>query len=151
MSLTIRKPYEYGPLDLKGLEDFENDNQIIIPDDYRHFLKRTNGRIPLYNAEMHELNGSIPQVAQFYGFHESSDFSSIYDALESYSGRIPSWYFPIAKDHAGNLFLMSLFKDNYGLIAFWDHEGENLEGNAEQHFDNMKIIADNFTEFRNMF
>jgi hypothetical protein len=151
MGLKIGEPNKYGTLDTKGLADFENHNQITIPNDYKVFLKKTNGGAPIYDVEMHELDEKVPQVGWFYGFHEGPSFTSIYYALEMYTGRLPSWYFPIAEDHSGNLFLMSLYEENYGLITFWNHEGENLEGNAEQHFDNMHIIADNFSKFEKMF
>lgn len=60
--------------------------------------------------------------------------------------RIPSWYFPIANDSGGNLYLMSLYQENHGLIAFWRHE-EETTGDADQYFDNMSIVATSFSEF----
>ena len=46
---------------------------------------------------------------------------------------------------------MSLYKSNIGTIAFWDHENEAEEGEAEQYFDNMTMVAKSFTEFEKMF
>lgn len=146
MSLKIREPNKYGKLNVHDLDDFESLNQIKIPTDYKNFLLRTNGGAPIYDSE----NESIPGVRWFYGFHEGEN-ASIHDALSIYEGRLPSWYFPIANDYAGNLYIMSLFEGNYGLIAFWDHEGELLEGNAEQHFDNLTLVAESFSEFEKMF
>ncbi len=141
MELEIRN--YFGKLDFKELMDFEKDNQILIPQDYRDFLLKHNGGEP--NKKVINKNYVVEWL---YGFHNGPDWSTIYHAIDTYQNRVPSWYFPIAKDPYGNLFLMSLFEENYGLIAFWDHENE-CDGNADQYFDNMAIIAESFTEFIN--
>lgn len=132
---------EFGSLDSFELKEFENENQLLIPNDYRNFLIKFNGGKPL--KSVYNDNYS---VNWFFGFHNGPDWSTIYHAIDLYQNRIPSWYFPIANDPFGNLFLMSLYEENYGIIAFWDHENE-CDGDSAQYFENMSLIANSFTEF----
>lgn len=139
--IKIETPNRFGALDAKELKDFEISNDIVLPEDYKAFLMAYNGGQPIYTE-----NEDHPLVKWFYGFHEGPLWSNIYHAIDVYHNRIPSWYLPIACDPFGNLFLMSLYPDNYGLVTFWDHETE-AEGDANQYFDNMRAVADSFTLF----
>lgn len=141
--VIIKKPNEYGSLDSEELKAFEHENGILLPEDYMDFLRKNNGGRPIF-----ELSGNKKMVDWFYGFHEGPPWATIYHAIDVYHKRVPSWYFPIACDPFGNQYLMSLYEENYGLIAFWDHENET-KGDADQYFDNMEILADSFTDFLN--
>lgn len=137
----ILESQKFGELDLKDLQDFENANQFRLPEDYRDFLLRNNGGIPQKNR----LGKPATVVHWLYGMHNGPDWANFFHALQLYSGRLPSWYIPIGCDDAGNLFLMSMYEENKGIVVFWDHEGE-VE-NAHQHFDNLIFVADSFSNF----
>jgi len=140
----ILEANKFGQIKVTDISEFETHNNVKLPDDYKAFLIKNNGGRP---------NPSIvPSVKSdiqwIYGMVEEPFFASIFQHIDMFQKRIPSWYFPIANDSGGNLYLMSLYHENYGLIAFWRHE-EETEGNADQYFDNMSIVANSFTDFLN--
>lgn len=135
---------KFGKIDLNDIVEFESRNNIILPKDYKDFLFDHNGGIPSPNIEPNAKS----DVRFIYGMVKEPYYASIFQAIDTFKNRIPSWYIPIANDSGGNLYLMSLFKDNHGLIAFWRHE-EETEGDADQYFDNMSIVANTFSEFIN--
>ncbi len=126
----------FGKLDKVELLEFEKDNQITLPSDYKEFLEMFNGGLPSKS----NIDKTGLRIQWFFGFHNGPNWSTTYNALDVYYKRVPSWYFPIAEDGFGNLYLMSLFDDNFGIITFWDHENENLN-DADQYFDNMSFVA----------
>jgi hypothetical protein len=142
--MDIRHSNEFGKLRIQDLVDFEETNDIKLPEDYKQFLIEHNGGRP------HPCISPIAksEVQWIYCMVYEPNYASLFWHIEIFQKRIPSWYFPIANDSRGNLYLMSLSHENFGLIAFWDHEGET-DGDADQYFDNMKTVANSFTEFLN--
>lgn len=142
--MDIRHSNEFGKLGIQDLVDFEETNDIKLPEDYKQFLIEHNGGRP------HPCISPIAKsdVQWIYGMVYEPNYASLFWHIEIFQKRIPNWYFPIANDSGGNLYLMSLSHENFGLIAFWDHEGET-NGDVDQYFDNMKNVANSFTEFLN--
>lgn len=140
-TIKIEEPCRFGALDLTVLKAFEKDNGIKLPKDYKAFLIANNGGRPVFEGKKKEKS-----VDWFYGFHDGPSWATIYHAIEVYQRRIPSWYFPIARDPFGNQYLMSLYEGNYGLVTFWNHEGET-RGDASQYFDNMEAVTNSFSDF----
>lgn len=137
---------EYGALNIKELQDFEKENSIELPDDYRGFLIKFNGGTPLkpYLKEMDTI------ISNFYGIVEEPDWFSLFDAIADYDGRIPEYYIPIADDSFGNILIMCLAEKNYGQIAFWDHEKETeKKDGGYYYYDNVTVIASSFTDLIN--
>ena len=139
--MSLKFINEFGQLDQQELFEFQKDNEIQLPEDYIRFLNEYNGGKPTLNS----INANY-NVDWIYGFHNGPKWSNIFHAIDTYQDRIPSWYFPIANDSFGNLYIMSVYHGNHGLIAFWDHENEATE-NASQYFDNMVLIAKSFNDF----
>lgn len=133
---------QFGKILEKDIIEFEKDNDVFLPSDYKTFLRNHNGGRLLKNS----LPDIRTNVDWLYGMFVTPDWASLFHALNVYHKRIPSWYIPIGHDPFGNLFLLSLFPDNHGVVAFWDHEDE-AEGDADQYFDNMTLIATSFDEF----
>ena len=140
--MEIRHSNEFGPIRLQDIVDFEEENNIKLPEDYKQFLIEHNGGQPF------PCISPISDVQWIYGMVHEPNYASLFWHIDIFQRRIPGWYFPIANDSGGNLYLMSLYHENHGTIAFWDHEGET-EGDADQYFDNMKFVANSFTEFLN--
>jgi hypothetical protein len=140
----ILESNKFGQIEIKDIAQFETHNNISLPQDYKDFLLRHNGGRPKPN-----IVPSIKSDVQWiYGMVDEPYYASISQHIDMFHKRIPSWYFPIANDSGGNLYLMSLYQENHGLIAFWNHEGET-GGDADQYFDNMTIVANSFSDFLN--
>lgn len=142
--MEIRHSNEFGKLRIQDIVDFEEANDIKLPEDYKQFLIEHNGGRP-YPCISPVVKIDVQWI---YGMVQEPYYASLFQHIAMFQGRIPSWYFPIANDSGGNLYLMSLYHENFGLIAFWDHEGET-DGDADQYFDNMRTVANSFTEFLN--
>ena len=55
----------------------------------------------------------------------------------------PVFYLPFALEEGGGYFLLSLTKEAYGYVYFWNPEYDDIEA----FDDNIKIVADNFMAF----
>lgn len=139
---TIEESNLFGTIRLEDIVEFEKVNKVHLPDDYKQFLKDHNGGRPVPNL----CKPIRSDVQWIYGMVEEPYWASLFQHLDIFRHRIPSWYFPIANDSGGNLYILSLYKDNHGTIAFWDHELET-SGDADQYFENMTFVASSFTEF----
>lgn len=143
--MEILRANEFGKAKLEDILIFETANSIKLPRDYRDFVLKFNGGKPDPN-----IVPDISLVDWIYVFSGGPDWVDFFHNVKAFENRIPSWYFPFACDPFGNQFLMSLYKDNYGIIAFWNHEGEAPKGQADQYFDNMIFVANSFTDFLSM-
>lgn len=140
--MQVIEKNKFGKLDLKEIELFEDANDVSLPVDYKEFLFESNGGRPIKNI----LKVPSTDVHWIYGMHDIESWASLFSAIDIFKGRMPSWYMPIGCDSGGNQFIMSLYHENYGVIAFWEKEGENVEG-GDQYFDNMILVADSFSDF----
>jgi hypothetical protein len=135
----------FGKIDLQDISQFESHNNINLPEDYKYFLITHNGGKPNPNIEPTVKS----DVQWIYGMVSKPYYASLFQHLDMFQNRLPSWYIPIANDSGGNLYIMSLYEENRGVVAFWDHENEAEEGQADQYFDNVSLVASSFTDFLN--
>ena len=140
--VTIEENNLFGNLVVQDLIEFETTNNLVFPNDYKDFLVKYNGGRPVPNR----VEKVDTDVRWLYSFCDEPNWASFYYAIDTYQGRIPSWYIPIGYDSGGNLFIMSLFEENRGVVALWLHEREHPE-DGNQYFDNVVLLADNFNEF----
>lgn len=145
--MKINDSNQFGKIDLKDLQDFEESNQVSLPEDYKNFLIEHNGGVPEYNVISFGTNASDVQI--LFGMHNGPYYASLFQAIDVFQNRIPGWYIPIGRDSGGNLYIMSLWEGNKGVIAFWDHETEAPEGEADQYYDNLTEVASSFSDFIN--
>ena len=140
--MLINNSNLFGKLPVAELMDFEKENGIKLPEDYKNFLLTHNGGVPFPN---NNPNPSTP-VAYIFGMHNGEYYASLYKHIDMFSKRLPFDTFPIASDPFGNLFIMSLNPEGLGNVYFWDHEGEPT--NQDGHYtDNTSFVAISFTEF----
>lgn len=140
--MIIEKKNEFGKLPIKELEDFEIENNIKIPGDYKQFLLENNGGRPIPNLNTQPSTN----VAYILGMHNGDYFASLYKHIEMFKKRIPFSTFPIATDYFGNLFLLTIHPESYGQVYFWDHEGEP-EFQDGNYILNCSFVAYSFSEF----
>lgn len=133
---------EFGSVNRIEMDDFEKENGIKLPLDYRKFLLQSNGGKPIADKNLYP-----PTIVTYIlGMHNGEYYSSLYKHIEMFKNRLPFSTFPIATDPFGNLFIMSLHEENHGHIYFWDHEGEP-EIQDGHYVDNCSFVAYSFTEF----
>src|SRR5262245_27230830 len=112
--MIILNSCEFGSANLEAIDDFENSNQVQFPEDYKKFLIEHNGGRPEPNII---VAGSFKtDVQAFLGMHDGPFHANLWQHMQVFQNRIPGWYLPIATDSGGNLFIMSLWKDNNGFI-----------------------------------
>lgn len=146
--MDILTPNEFGKLQIKTLEDFEELNEIKLPNDYREFLIKFNGGGPYPNGVA--LQYGDTDVQYIFGMHDGPFYSNFFAYLDAYVDRVPTGYIPIANDSGGNLFIMSLRPENFGEISFWRHEFELKEGDTADYFDNTEVLTNSFGSFLKM-
>ena len=147
MAMTIVERISPGlTVGRDAVKPIESKYGCALPDDYVDFLVTHNGGRPKPSVFTFEAGGNKTTdslVQCFFGWCDDPDYG-IESNLSAYAGRIVDGFCPIACDPFGNLLLLSLRKDDYGSVWFWDHEEE-----AEYHptMDNMDKVAGSFTEF----
>lgn len=140
----IKNRNEFGQLQEGEINDFEKENKIKLPKDYRDFLLAFNGGKPSLNRNENPADG----VAYILGMHNGEYYASLYKHVDMFKNRLPLSTFPIATDTFGNLFIMSVHVENYGHVYFWDHE-EEPEFQDGHYVDNCSFVAYSFSEFIN--
>lgn len=140
--MKIKDKNSYGKLPEIELEDFEKENDIKLPEDYRMFLLEYNGGVPQPNINRQPRTS----VSYIFGMHNGEYYASLYKHIDIFKGRLPFSTFPIASDPFGNLFIMSVHPESFGQIYFWDHEGEP-EFQDGNNTENCSFVAYSFSEF----
>jgi cell wall assembly regulator SMI1 len=136
MAVGFQEPGEPAPE--SAVERLEQHIGRRLPDDYRNFLLRQDG------GWMHMNDGAVKEV---YGVRDDAPKNgSLWRALDTFHGRVPSWLLPIARDEYGNLYTLSLREPDFGSIWFWDHEEEADEGDPPSE-ENIELKAGSWNEF----
>lgn len=143
--IDIRISDTFDKIDIERLLDFEKFNNVELPEDYRNFLLTYNGGVLRSNTIPLEFTNT--DVLVLFGMFDLPQYGSFFNKVDVFCERIPSWYIPIASDSGGNLFIMSLWEGNKGVVAFWRHEEESPEGEADQYFDNLTKVGESFMDF----
>ncbi|THJ30087.1 SMI1/KNR4 family protein [Lampropedia aestuarii] len=128
-----------------SINEIEQKQKIILPDDYKLFLIKNNGGIP--SLKNFIINKKEKSTIRFFFstdclYHQASLEANI----EGFKGRAPTEMLPIAEDVGGNYILISSSDSEYGNLFFWDHE---LEADKEKqpYRKNIKKIAQSLDEF----
>lgn len=108
-----------------------------LPTAYRDYLRHQDGGRLASNHE---------GVKTVFGLGDLPDWASMWEILEVYRGRVPTWLLPVADDEVGNLFAVSLRNEDLGTVWFWDHEEETGEGDPPT-MDNITLKAPDWRTF----
>lgn len=127
----------------KEIENFELELKIKLPREYRSFLLNHNGGVPKPNC----FNDSV--VDYFFSIVNLKGIYSIQSYLNTYDKRYPTVFLPIASA-GGDLILLGLCAEYDSKIYYWDHDLE-AQQSADKYFDNISLIANNFSEFLDLF
>ncbi len=113
-----------------------------IPNEYiAHLLKFNGGRCEP-NIFSFEENGKLTtsDIDWFLALYDG-EFDNLFNYLESYKGKLPNYFLPIAHDSGGNLICISCGIENRGYLYFWNHE---INEKGEYEFF---MIAKSFNDF----
>jgi cell wall assembly regulator SMI1 len=147
---------ETGPtLNESTLARFEKHLGNQLPHDYREFLLKSNGGQPTDDlsfafTEDGKPSGSV--VSEFYSLAEESERITLQKGIDTFvkRNRMPAWFLPVADDAFGNQICLSLAKENFGSVFFWDHEREPDVSDECGSMLNVSLIARSFSEFLNL-
>jgi len=128
----------------QDITDLEEKLNLVLPKDYRAFLKENNGGYPEPDGFDFMDGSDGSSVDKFLEVNNSKD-ESIIEYYLSYKKRIPEDFLPIAKDPGGNIILIKANSED-SQIYFWDHENEAEEGESPG-MGNMHLIASSLQEF----
>jgi hypothetical protein len=155
MNIEFSRRFEMT--DNARLSQFEAQHGFRFPSDYRDFLLKHNGGMPVNNRFISKYFGPqntfvvrriLPLAdKEKVGFE---NLESVLTTLTVEQRRIPAGMVPIASDGFGNLFLIAVSHADTGKIFFWDHEREADPDDDEVLAHpprNLSLVADTFTEF----
>lgn len=151
MPVQFKKPKP--TLSEPEIDAAENAIGVKFPNEYRHFLLRTNGGRPFpdefdipWEPSHSPLGWARSMVDWFLSIHDGEYSNLVEDNNISFKGRIPKDTLAIAYDPGGNLILMGVGDNNNGQIHFWVKDYEVEEGDTPG-YDNMCLLASSLPEF----
>jgi hypothetical protein len=129
------------------LDEFERDERLELPAEYREFLLTSNGGEPDDDNIVDVPEFGEVAVNDFFGLQTGQEYD-LRGERAMYEGRVPPGTLPIADDPGGSLFLLALDGDAKGAVFYWDHEAEPREEGLDwPDFENVYRIAGSFEEF----
>ncbi|ELZ8935263.1 SMI1/KNR4 family protein [Cronobacter dublinensis] len=129
----------------EAIADFEKRSKIILPDDYKDFLRKYNGGQPVPKSFRFYSNREDGSSIDWFLSLGKDKYSNLQKYYQNFKERIPAGFLPIAHDAGGNLIILANNEENTG-IYFWDHEYEADEGEVPT-MDNVYFIAKSFSDF----
>jgi hypothetical protein len=117
---------EGAPLDAGAIDAFEQSVGVILPADYRAFLRAHNGGLVTPSAFHGERTGLIKQ---FLSIGPPFDAVKCWETFKHPEHpRMPHDNIPIARCQGGDLLTMVTDGPSQGHIFHWDHEDEDEDG-----------------------
>jgi hypothetical protein len=120
---------------------------IVLPKDYLDFLSQNPNTgvfdsIVTFKSDEPSpwANHGIDQISVLYG-NTKSETNNIFNVNITYKNQLPSDFFAIGGDPAGNLIGFLLSHEQHGVVYFWDHESF---GDVET---GVYRIANSFSDF----
>lgn len=88
-------------------------------------------------------------ISVFFGIMPN-DCYGLLENYQTYLGRMPFHFLPIATDPGSNIICLSLDKKDKNAVYFWDHnEEEMVEEGQNFSYSNIYLLARSFNEFIN--
>ncbi|MEU8184886.1 SMI1/KNR4 family protein [Micromonospora sp. NPDC049044] len=109
-----------------------------LPNTYRAYLRQHDGG---------RLANNDQAVNTIFSLGDVPDYASMWDRLDTYDGRVPTWLLPVARDEYGNLFTISLRDIDNGSVWFWNHEEEEMDDDLPPTEDDITRVADSWPQF----
>lgn len=130
------------------LAAFEQKLSIRLPEDYRKFLLRYNAAKVRPNLFWIPAENEENVVRYFMGLcpQPHPKWCDLEYVQSMYEGRVSADLFEIGVDEDSSVICMSLLKETFGKIYFWDRHEENMDV-EEPDNSNVHWLADSFSEF----
>jgi len=129
-------------LTLVDLENFEKENFIAFPNEYKYFLHEYNGGHP--DKSLFKIKSNFEEYENvlnvFYGI--GTKYAKLENIINYLDELIEIGFLPIANDPGGNQICIGISNEFYQKIYFWDHE-------TEIKLENLQFVSDSFLEFLN--
>lgn len=145
--VTIINPNPFGPLVINKLKEFELENNLFLPEDYRSFLLKNNGGQPYPSNFWIQLNIDGSSVFNFFGIHEGLKHLSLTTYVKGQHLIFPKLYLPIADDGLGNFICIGHANENFGEIVFLDHDLYDFQN--QESMIGISKISNSFSDFLN--
>lgn len=162
--LGVDSPTSYSDaLKNERLITIEKKYDIIIPDDYKQFLRWYGETFFEKNIIFKPLEPSPTATEDgnqyFDGFYGLMSENNINQQIDDYKNRIPGNLIPVGECPGGNLICIGVNGTAYGKIYFWNHENElkarlmigdvaDVE-NIDLYWDNIYLVSESFVDFLN--
>jgi hypothetical protein len=149
MMSRIENPNRHGPTSLEEINQFEARWSVVLPPEYKQFLLRSNGGMPVLDAfVIPGFHGRGSSLNSFYGIHDDAPHHQLERALKTYEDRVPDDLIPIAYDAFGNQICLGWKGERKGKVYFWDHEDElDEDGDFVTDYRNVYLVANSLQEF----
>jgi hypothetical protein len=142
----------FQQISLTSIINFFSEHKVTVPNDYEKFLFEKNGGFPKPNVfiTIDQKESSACEV--LFGLDDGitkykhltlNDKWVDLTKLQS----MPKEIYPIGQDGSGNQICLCLEGENYGKVYFYDHEWWNEDDEGNVSWENLYLIANNFTEF----
>lgn len=139
-----------GKIYLENILKIEYDFHLSLPSDYKLFLLNENGGMPV--KKTFNLNNTEENCEIFFGVDDGFTPYKHLTVQEQWTDLVklsylPDEIYPIGRDAGGNYTCICLKGEHYGKIYFYDHEIDNENEDGTLNWNNLYLIANNFTEF----
>jgi hypothetical protein len=127
-TVKLEELIDLGPkLRASEIGAFEKLIASTLPEDYRHFLLRTNGGEPNDEQGWFKMKTRAPRkwsrVRFFFGLRRNdTELWLLEPAWREFHNRVDAHTIPIATDVYGNLILLVVNGGKRNQVYFWSHE-----------------------------
>lgn len=126
---------------------FEDDYDLELAQDYRSFLKETNGVISKDGKTFFVKGLDVDiELDSLYGFVKDRDWLDIDFWMKQYASELPNNSVIIGTDILDNFLILICSGESAG-VYYWDSSFE-FEASTEE--SNAYFVASSFSDFRNM-
>jgi cell wall assembly regulator SMI1 len=126
----------------------EQKLEVLLPQDYRDFLFLHNGGHPEKDCYTSIDDRMSSDLDRFFSYYEGDNCINILKEKMRFKDRIPKCFLPIAHDSGSNKICIGINGSEYGKVYFWDFD-QAVPYGEEPTYDNMYLLANNFTDFIN--
>lgn len=144
--MNLKFEFSFKPIEIKDIEVFEKNNDVVLPDNYKKFLLHYNGGKPV-KRRFKTADGTVTSsLMLLFPISEETDYN-LENAYKKYciTNIMPSNLIPIGVDPADSLICLTL--DNQEQVYFCDMDYFDEDNELKEQY--VQLISENFTSFLN--